>query len=115
MPLVTFDMRTALPPERVLAMLTDFSPRRPELWPTLAPELYEIYEIQPTCADVKEGSPPPTRMWERAQYDWSVPGRVRWTVRKSNFFAPGSYTEVTVKMSNEVGSELYVESNRTGV
>jgi len=115
MPVVAFEMRTALPPERVLAMLTDFSPRRPDLWPTLAPELYEVYEVQPTCADVKEGSPSPTRMWEQAHYDWSVPGCVRWTVRESNFFAPGSYTEVTVRSSTKAGSELHVESNRTGV
>jgi len=115
MPVVAFEMRTALPPERVLAMLTDFSPRRPDLWPTLAPELYEVYEVQPTCADVKEGSPSPTRMWERAHYDWSVPGRVCWTVCESNFFVPGSYTEVIVRKSTEDGSELHVESNRRGV
>src|SRR5262245_57745252 len=115
MSLVTFDMQTALPPKQVMAMLTDFSASRPELWPTLARELYEIYEVRPTSADVKEGSPLPTRMWERVHYDWSVPGRVRWTVLDSNYFVPGSFTEVTVQPSADGGSEVHVESNRRGV
>src|SRR5262249_30296090 len=40
---VTFDMQTALTPKRVPAILTGFSKRRPELWPTLAPELFESW------------------------------------------------------------------------
>src|SRR5215468_7605413 len=56
MSLVTFEMQTALPPKQVMAMLTDFSASRPELWPTLARELYEIYEVRPTSADVKQRS-----------------------------------------------------------
>jgi hypothetical protein len=115
MPRVTFEMETELAPEKVLAMLTDFSPRRPQLWPTLAPELYEVYDVRPTGADVKEGGPSPARMWERVSYDWSKPGRVRWTVLDSNYFAPGSYVEVIVQKGAKGGSQIHVESNRTGV
>ena len=115
MPLVTFDMQTRLPPEQVLAMLTDFSSRRPQLWPTLAEDLYEVYDVRPTSADVKEGSPGPVRMWERAHYDWSLPGRVRWSVLESNYFVPGSYTEVAVQEGAKGGSRIHIESNRTGI
>jgi len=115
MPLVRFDIQTRLPPEQVLAILTDFSQRRPQLWPTLAEDLYEVYDVRPTSADVKEGSPWPVRMWERAHYDWSVPGRVRWTVLDSTYFAPGSYTEVIVQEGTGGGSQIHVESNRTGI
>ena len=115
MPLVTFDMQTRLPPEQVLAMLTDFSSRRPQLWPTLAADVYEVYDVRATSADVKEGSPGPVRMWERAHYDWSVPGLVRWMVLDSNYFAPGSYTEVIVQPAPKGGSQIHVESNRTGI
>ena len=111
---VTFDIHTRIPPEQVLAMLTDFSTRRPELWPTLAREVYEVYEVGAANADVKEGSAWPTRMWERVHYDWSVPGRVRWTVQESNYFAPGSYVEVAVQKTATVGSQVRVEWNRTG-
>jgi hypothetical protein len=115
MPRVTFDMQTSLPPEQVLALLTDFSPRRPQLWPTLAEDLYEVYDVGATSADVREGSPGPVRMWEWAHYDWSVPGRVRWTVQESNYFKPGSYTEVIVEPGDKGGSQIHVESNRTGI
>ncbi len=54
-------------------------------------------------------------MWERVHYNWSVPGRVRWTVQESNYFAPGSYVEVTVQKAPTGGSEVYVEWNRTGI
>ena len=61
MPKVSFDLRTAVPPERVMAMLTDFSPNRPEVWPMLAPELYEVYRRNADSAYVKEGSTFPRR------------------------------------------------------
>src|SRR5262249_6478638 len=115
MPLVTFGMHTRLAPEQVLAMLTDFSARRPELWPTLARELYEIYEVHPTSADVKEGSAWPTRMWERVHYEWSASGRVRWTVQESNCFERGSYVEVTVQAAPTGGSRVQVDWSREGI
>ena len=115
MPRITFDMQTSLSPEQVLALLTDFSSRRPQLWPTLAADLYEVYDVRATSADVKEGSPGPVRMWERAHYDWSEPGRVRWTVVESNYFAPGSYTEVIAKPGSSGASHIQIESNRTGI
>jgi hypothetical protein len=59
-----------------MSILTDFSPRRPDVWPMLAPELYEIYRVEATSADVREGSIFPTRIWERDHYEWST-DRVR--------------------------------------
>ena len=60
MPKVSFDLRTAVPPERVMAMLTDFSPNRPEIWPMLAPELYEVHRAR--CGQrVCEGRGAPSR------------------------------------------------------
>jgi hypothetical protein len=54
---VTFHMKTSLTRERVLPMPTEFSQCRPELWPTLARERYEVYEVHRACADVRERSP----------------------------------------------------------
>src|SRR5215467_1774719 len=68
MPRVAFDVHTVLPAATVLTMLTDFTARRPALWPTLSPKLYEVYELGPTSADVKEGSSKPVVIWERAHY-----------------------------------------------
>jgi hypothetical protein len=114
MPRITFDMHTTLSPEQVMSMLTDFSPRRPNVWQTLAPELYEVYRLEPTGADVKEGSLYPALIWERDHYEWSA-DRVRWTVQESNYCEPGSYVEVTVRKEAEDGSQIRVEWNRTGV
>lgn len=95
-------------------MLVDFSPRRPDIWPLLAPQLYEVYRVGPTSADVKEGSVCPTLMWERDHYEWSA-DRVRWTVLESNYCTPGSYVDVRVRKSGDRGSHVRVEWNRTGV
>jgi len=111
---VTFGMRTSLPPDRVMSMLTDFSSSRPEVWPTLAPQLYEVYSVDLTAAHVKEGSLRPVVIWERCHYEWST-DRVRWTVHASNYCKPGSYVEVTVGKGAGLGSQIYVEWNRTGV
>ena len=115
MPRVAFDVHTVLPAATVLTMLTDFTARRPALWPTLSPKLYEVYELGPTSADVKEGSSKPVVIWERAHYDWSVPGRVRWTVHVSNYCTQGSFVEAEVHDVDDGGATVHVEWNRTGV
>src|SRR5215813_3192512 len=115
MPRVAFDVHTVLPAATVLTMLTDFTARRPALWPTLSPKLYEVYELGPTSADVKEGSSKPVVIWERAHYDWSVPGRVRWTVHASNYCTQGSYVEAEVHDVDDGDATVHVEWNRTGV
>ena len=115
MPRVAFDVHTVLPAATVLTMLTDFTARRPALWPTLSPKLYEVYELGPTSADVKEGSSKPVVIWERAHYDWSVPGRVRWTVHASNYCTQGSFVEAEVHEVDDGGATVHVEWNRTGV
>ena len=111
---VTFEVHTTLPPESVIAMLTDFSSRRPEHWPMLAPELYTVYRLEANSADVQEGNLSPFRMWERDHYEWAA-DRVRWTVRESNYCKPGSYVEVKVRAKTDGGSRLDVELNRRGL
>jgi hypothetical protein len=110
---VKFDLRTRLPPERVMSMLTDFSARRPNLWPTLVPELYKVHRLEPGSACVEEGSLFPALIWERVENEWWA-DRVRWTVRKSNYCKPGSYVEVTVGPGAGGGSRVRVEWNRRG-
>jgi hypothetical protein len=82
-----------LPPEDVVAALTDFSPRRPEIWRNIVPERYEVHEVGAHHAVVTESGPP--ALWARERYEWE-PGRVRWTVEESNFCTPGSFVEAHV-------------------
>ena len=111
---VAFDIHTKLPAKRVMSMLTDFSSRRPELWPMLAPELFEVYRLGATSADVKEGSLYPALIWERVHYDWSA-DRVRWTVQESNYCKPEDYVEVKVRERAGAGSQVRVDWSRRGV
>ena len=49
---IEMDVETSLDPERVKAALLDFSPRRPEIWPGIAPSMYEVYSVGDTSAEI---------------------------------------------------------------
>jgi hypothetical protein len=116
MPRVELDIDTPLSPERVISTLTDFSERRPEIWPGLHPSLYEVHSLGETWAEVKEGSRlPGMTVWAIEHYDWSVPDTVTWTVKESNFCAPGSSVSAQVEPGPGGGSRIHVTWNRTGV
>src|SRR5207237_10899996 len=91
---------------QVLGALLDFSERRPDVWPGLARELYEVYEVGDTSAVIREGSTKPAKVWARERYDWSTPGTVRWTVTESDFCHPGSYVEARVEPKPGGGSRI---------
>jgi hypothetical protein len=62
-----------LPADTVLAAITDFSSRRPRLWPNIDPGIYRVHEVGADSADVTEGSKIAGGVWARERYDWSVP------------------------------------------
>jgi hypothetical protein len=111
---IELEIDTPLSPERVIGALTDFSERRPEIWPGLHPSLYEVHSVEDTWAEEKEGS--------RAPGDHGVgdralrlvgPDTVTWTVKESNFCTPGS--SVSAQVRPGPGSRIHVKWNRTGV
>ena len=105
---------TPLSPEQVVAALTDFTDKRPAIWPEIAPGLYEVYEVSETSAEVKEGTVRgPLKIWAREHYDWSTPGVVTWTVKESNFSNPGSYVRANITPREGGGSKIHVEWERT--
>lgn len=109
---IEFDIRTDAPPEAIRAALLDFSERRPELWPGLRPDQYEVYEVGDTWAEIREGYR--WRIWVRERYDWSVPGRVEFTAVDSGFATPGSYVAVDIESAQGGGSTLHVTWERQG-
>ncbi len=114
MPKVEMDLDTPLSPEQVVAGLTDFSDRRPQIWPGITPRLYEVYSVGETSADVREGTKSPgMTVWAKEHYDWSTPGRVTWTVKESNFCAPGSYVSALVTPREGGGSHVHLTWERT--
>jgi hypothetical protein len=108
-----FVVDAPVPPETVIGALTDFSERRPEIWPDLDPDVYRVDELHPTSAVVRDGQRKP-RLWAIEEYDWSTPGTVTWTARESNFCAPGSYMSARVEPMPG-GSRMHVTWSRSGV
>ncbi|XAS68741.1 hypothetical protein V3C33_05485 [Micrococcaceae bacterium Sec5.7] len=114
MPEVKIEVNTSASPERVRAALLDFSERRPQIWPGIEPSLYEVYDVGETHADIKEGSRlPGSSLWAKEHYDWSATDTVTWTVRESNFCAPGSYVSATITGKSDGGSRIDIVWNRT--
>jgi len=113
MPVIDCTATIGLPPERVLAALTDFTADRPTWWPNLDPRFYQVHELGETTADVTEGSAFAGGVWERARYDWSVPGTVRITVLDSNAFAPGGSWTYQITQADG-GSRVGLRVERRG-
>ena len=109
---VIADRDTTASPESVIGALTDFSSRRPQLWPNLDPKYFELGDVGATSADVTEGSHGFGGVWERAHYDWSRAGTVRIDVQDSNAFEPGSYWEYQVTPNPGGGSHVHMEFDR---
>ena len=84
----------AISPERFIAALTDFSDRRPELWPNLDTRFFKLHERGETWAEVTEGTDVLGGVWARERYDWSDPGGwcCAWSSRPTFGPAPRSST-----------------------
>lgn len=111
MPRIAFEIESAVPPERVLAAATDFSPRRPEYWPLIDPTRYRVHAVGDDWADVTEGSSMLGGIWARERYDWSEPGVVRATIQDSNVYRPGGTWELRAQPCRS-GSRVSVVNDR---
>lgn len=109
---IDFDLRTAAPPEAIRAALLDFTERRPQLWPGLPADQYEVYEVGDTWAEIREGYRGP--IWVRERYDWSEPDRVTFTAVDSGFATPGSHVVIDIEPAEGGGSTLHITWVRRG-
>jgi hypothetical protein len=109
---VVTELDTTVSPERVIRALTDFSPRRFELWPNVERQYFKVESSGDACAEVTEGSSAFGGVWERGRYDWSRPGSVRIEVKDSNAFKPGSYWVYEVTPTPGGGSHVHMEFDR---
>src|SRR2546423_15575547 len=89
---VRYDADGALTPQRFIAALTDFSDRRPAIWPGLSARLYRVHQVGGTWAEATEGSDVLGGIWARERYDWSTPGVVPIRILESPFFRAGPTT-----------------------
>lgn len=100
-----FTVETDLAPEQVLAVATDFSERRPELWPSISRRYYKVHEVGDGWAVVTEGSDVAGGTWARERYEWSD-RYVRGTVQESNIFRAGGTWELRVMPRPRGGSQV---------
>jgi hypothetical protein len=77
---------------RFVAALTDFTDRRPAIWPGLSPRLYRVHQVGDTWAEATEGTDVLGGIWARERYDWATPGVVTIRCVESPFFRAGVTT-----------------------
>lgn len=115
MPTADLTVETTLPPETVRGALLDFTERRPDVWPGLTRELYEVLAVRETSAEIREGTKMPFgAVWAVEHYDWSEPGTVRWTVAESNFCTAGSFVSARLEPRAGGGTSVRIHWERTG-
>ena len=99
------DITTSVPPERLLAAATDFSERRPVLWPNINRKLYRVFSIGDHTADVEEGTAP---VHHRYRYEWTDDGTVRATTIDSSVMTTGSIWELQLRPRPGSGSTVHI-------
>lgn len=112
MPTVRFQVSTDLPPDRILGALTDFSDRRPTVWPNIDHAHFRVHGQGPGWADVTEGN---VLAWERNRYQWNAAtGEVTVTAVESDTWAPGSQCRYRLQPTATGGTQVEVTVVRTG-
>lgn len=112
---IHYEADGAVSPERFIAALTDFSERRPELWPSLDARYFRLHELGDTWAEVTEGTDIFGGIWARERYDWSQAGRVQLRLVASPHFKPGTTIDYRVTQKPGGGSHVEVDSERIAV
>ena len=107
-----FHLSSEASPEAVRSALLEFSEHRPELWPGLPADQYEVYEVGDARAEIREGYRGP--IWWRERYDWSVPGTIQWDAVDNGFGAPGSYVVWRLEPTEDGGSTHHIIWDRRG-
>jgi hypothetical protein len=108
MPHVVVDVDSDVAAEQVMAAATDFTERRPEFWPNISREFWQLHDRGPNWAEATEGSP---AVWARERYEW-WDNRVVGTTQDSNVWQPGGTWTLTVEPRNGGGSHIRVVLDR---
>jgi hypothetical protein len=114
-PTIHFQLHSALPPEAVLAALTDFGPRRSEIWPNIDSAHFKVHGQGPGWAEVTEGNSVAGGVWERERYSWD-PAANSLTIEtlESNTWGPGSRWDYRLTQAPAGGTTIDVTVVRNG-
>ena len=109
---IRYEVDGAVPPDRFIRALTDFSERRPELWPNLDTRFYRLHELGDTWAEVTEGTDVFGGVWARERYDWSEPGHVQLRLVESTHFRAGTTIDYLITSRSGGGCHVDVRFRR---
>jgi hypothetical protein len=112
---IHYEADGAVSADRFIAALTDFSERRPELWPNLDAKFYKLHELGEGWAEVTEGTDVLGGVWAREHYDWSQPGLVRLRLVEAVDFRPGTTIDYRVTARPDGGCHVSVDFQRIAV
>ena len=107
---VTYAIETRLTPQVVWEALTEFGPRRAELWPDLSPSSFKVLERGGSWARVREGTAS-LGIWSVERYDWEYPV-ITATVEEASAAQPGGTWRMEVSPGSNGGSVLTVKMDR---
>ena len=107
---VSYAVTTHLDPKVVWDALTEFGPRRAELWPDLSPSAFQVLERGDNWARVKEGTVI-LGIWSIERYEWSYPA-ITATVEEANAAHSGGTWRMEVRPGSHGGSELVIAMDR---
>ena len=111
MPTTQFTVRTSLSPKEVMAVLTDFGPKRAELWPNIDEAHFKVHEVGTDWAEVTEGT---AMGWERERYAWDdAAGTLSIETLDSNLWGPGSGWAYQLTAATG-GTDVHVTLTRDG-
>jgi hypothetical protein len=113
---VHFQVNTKLSPGEVLAALTDFGPRRSQIWPNIDDEHFKLHDQGTGWAEVTEGSSVAGGVWEREKYTWNAgEGTVAVETLESNTWGPGSRWDYKIAPGPQGGAAIDVTVERHGM
>ena len=107
---VTYTVETDLDPKVVWDALTEFGPRRAELWPDLSPSTFKVLERGGNWARVREGTAS-LGIWSIERYEWTEPV-ITATVEEASAAHSGGTWRMEVRPRAGGGSILTISMNR---
>ena len=107
---VSYTVTTDVSPQVVWDALTEFGPRRAQLWPDLSPSSFKVLERGETWARVREGTAG-LGIWSIERYEWKEPV-ITATVEEANAAQTGGTWRMEVRPRNGGGSVLTINMDR---
>ena len=107
---VSYSVTTDLEPKVVWDALTEFGPRRAELWPDLSPDSFKVLDRGDNWARVKEGTAS-LGIWSIERYEWEYPV-ITATVEDASAAQTGGTWRMEVQPRTGGGSVLAIKMDR---